>query len=128
MNDLHESFQCLDLESYLQTGELTKKKDDLSIKSAALAQLVKNNNLAESQLSECLNDLAQISLGSQESLLPSLAPWIDQTYSLEIVISLTRGFLDESTKYLGQCLSSDAIDYSCLDPLGQSIELSLIHI
>ena len=123
LNALHDAFQRLDLESYLDDEQVSNsKRDDLSLKSAALTQLARDCTISEEQLSHCMTNLSELSLGIDPSLLPSLPQWVEESYSLENALTLAKSQLEAATKFLGQSLSTDCEDYSCLDPLGNAID------
>ena len=123
LNKLHTEMQNWDFESFLENEDAkVTPREDLSLKSGAIQQLTHSCQSAEKDLNSVLEKLRLVEESSPADALPTCKEWMNSTYDLENQLSLCQIPLNEATRYMGLCLSSDLDNFQTLDSLGAAID------
>ena len=123
LNVLHTEMQHWNFETFLENEEAkSAPREDLSLRSGAIKQLIHNCQIAEAQLVSVLDKLADTERESPANALPTCKEWMSCTYDLENQLSLCQIPLNEATRHMGLCLSSEMDDFRSLDGLGEAID------
>ena len=123
LNKLHTEMQNWSFDSFLENeAEKTSPKEDLSLRAGAIQQLVHSCQSAEAELSLVLEKLKAVEEVSPANALPTCKDWVGYTYDLENQLALCQIPLNEATRYMGLCISSDSSDFRTLDALGAAID------
>ena len=123
LNRLHAEMQNWNFEDFLENEEAkSAPKEDLSLRSGAIQQLIHNCKAAETELTSALERLTEAENGCPVDALPTSKHWMGCTYDLENQLSLCQIPLNEATRHMGLCLSSDVNDFRTLDGLGDAID------